>query len=194
MHWLNHGLIHVIEISSSNVLLYRHGGEFSPFIGAKIVTGIMRFISDGIMKRPDTPGNIIGRGCGGELNEDYHVNLQTAIQKTKNVLEFCTRFGNGMSLPYSMDFGYLQHVWDAANIRLHDLMVVVDRPANQNNRRCPICFDPILSLKFGVPACGRPIHMRCWRLYRDQMYERNQVVLCPVCQFDTQGYCCRLRL
>jgi hypothetical protein len=29
-HWLNYGLICMIEILSSNVLVYRHGGEFSP--------------------------------------------------------------------------------------------------------------------------------------------------------------------
>jgi hypothetical protein len=32
IHWLNHGLIRVIEISSSNVLVYRHG-EFSSYVG-----------------------------------------------------------------------------------------------------------------------------------------------------------------
>jgi hypothetical protein len=88
MHWLNHGLIHMIETSSSNVLVYRHGGEFSPFVGARIVAGIMQFIADGMMMSPDAPGNIIGRGCVSALNEVFHVNLQTAVQKTKNVLEF----------------------------------------------------------------------------------------------------------
>ncbi len=82
-HWLNHGLIRVIEISWSNVLVYRHGGEFSPFIGARIVAGIMQFIPDGMMISPNALGNIIGRGCIGALNEVYHVDLQTAIQKTK---------------------------------------------------------------------------------------------------------------
>jgi hypothetical protein len=41
MHWLIYGLIRMIEISSSNVLVYRHGGESSPFIGARIIAGIM---------------------------------------------------------------------------------------------------------------------------------------------------------
>jgi hypothetical protein len=45
-HWLNHRLIHMIKISLSNVLLHRHGGEFSPgefspFVGVRIVAGIM---------------------------------------------------------------------------------------------------------------------------------------------------------
>jgi hypothetical protein len=86
-----------------------HGGEFSPFIGARIVAEIMQYIADGMMINPDAPGNIIGRGHVGALNEVYSVNLPTAIQKTKNVFEFCMRFGNGVSLPHSIDFSYLQH-------------------------------------------------------------------------------------
>ncbi len=193
-YWLNHGLICVIEILSSIVLVYRHEGEFSPFVGTRIVAGIMWFIANSIMKRPDVPGNIIGRGRGGALNEDCHVNLKTAVQKTKNVFEFCMRFGNGVSLPHLMYFGYLQHTWDAVNVTLQDLMAVVDCAVNQNNRCCPICFILILFLKIGIPACGHPIHMRCWRSYRDQIYDRNQVVLCPVCQFDIQGHCYRVQL
>jgi hypothetical protein len=163
MHWLNHGLIRMIEISSSNVLVYRHGGEFSPFVGARIVAGITQYIAKGMMKSPNAPGNIIGRGRIGALNEDYHVNLHTAVQETKNVLEFCMRFGNGVSLLYSMDFDYLQHVRNTANVRLQDLMgPMVDRAVNQNNRHCPICLDLVLLLKFGIPACRHPIHTRCW--------------------------------
>jgi hypothetical protein len=79
------------------------------------------------------------------------------------------RFGNGMSLPDSMDFGYLQHMWDAANVTLQDLLgPMVDRAVNQNDGHCPICLNPILLLKCGIPAfAGHPIHMRCWRLCRD---------------------------
>jgi hypothetical protein len=99
----------VIEISSRNVLVYRHGGEFSPFVGVRTIAGIMQFIADGMMMTPNVLGNVIGRGCIGPLNEAFCVNLPTAVQKTKNVLEFCMRFGNGMSLPHSMDFSYLQH-------------------------------------------------------------------------------------
>jgi hypothetical protein len=106
------------------------------------------------MKHPNAPGNIIGRGRGGALNEDYHVDLQTAVQKTKNVLEFFMRFGNGMSLPHLMDFGYLQHTWDAANVTLQDLMAMVDCTVNQNDRRCPICFDLILSLNLKFQLVG----------------------------------------
>jgi hypothetical protein len=100
MHWLIYGLIHVIEILSSNVLVYRHGGEFSPFIGTRIIAGIMGFITDGMMMTPNAPGNVIGRGRVAALNESFLVDLPTAIQKTKNVLEFYMRFGNGMSLPH----------------------------------------------------------------------------------------------
>ncbi len=66
-----------------------------------------------------------------------------------------------MSLLHLMDFSYLQHVWDATNAVLQNLMgPVVDRAVNQNDRRCPICIDLVLSLKFRIPACGHPIHMR----------------------------------
>jgi hypothetical protein len=53
----------MIEILLSNMLVYRHGGEFSPFVGARIVAGIMGFIADRMMMTPDAPGNVIGRGC-----------------------------------------------------------------------------------------------------------------------------------
>ena len=194
-HWLNYGLIRVIEILLSNVLMYRHGGGFHPFAGARIVKEIMCFVADSMMVTPNSLGNVIDRGRIGLLNEVFSVDLPAAIQKTKSVLEFCMRFGNGVSLPHTMDFSYFLCVWEAANLMLQDLMSpAVDHAVNLNNRSCPICFDPILSLKFGIPACGHPIHMRCWRSYKDQMYDRNQVVLCPVCQFDNQGYCYRVRL
>jgi hypothetical protein len=32
-YWLYYGLIHLIKISSSNVIVYRNGGELSGFIG-----------------------------------------------------------------------------------------------------------------------------------------------------------------
>jgi hypothetical protein len=188
MHWLNHGLIRMIKISSSNVLVYRHGVEFSPFVGVRIVTGIMQFIANGMMMSPNAPGNIIGRGCVGVLNEVFHLNIQTAVQKMKDVSEFCMRFRNGVSLPCSMDFSYLQHAWDAANIMLQDLMgPAVDHAVNQNDRCCPLCLNLVLLQKFGIPACGHPIHMSCWRSYKDRMYDRSRVVACPVCQFNTQG-------
>ncbi len=185
----------MIEISSSNVLVYRHGGEFSPFVGARIIAGIMQFIADGMMMTPNAPGNVTGRGCVGPLNKAFRVNLPTAVQKTNNVLEFCMRFGNGVSLPYSMDFSYLQHAWDATNVMLQDLIgPAIDRGLNQNKRRCPVCLNLVLLRKFGIPACGHPILMSCWRSYKDQMTVHNQVVACPVCQFDTHGYCYQVRL
>jgi hypothetical protein len=107
MHWLKYGLICVIEISSSNVLVCRHWGKFSPFVGARIVAGIMQFIANSMMMSPNVLGNIIGRGPIGALNEVFHVDLPTTIQKMKIVLEFCMRFVNGMSLSHSMSFSYL---------------------------------------------------------------------------------------
>ncbi len=92
-HWLNYRLIHVIEILLSNLLVYRHGVEFSPFVGARIVAGIMWFIADGMMIGPNAPGNIIGRGHAVALNEVFCFNLLAAVQKTRSVLEFCMSFG-----------------------------------------------------------------------------------------------------
>jgi hypothetical protein len=134
----------------------------------------MQFIADGVMISPDAQGNIIGRGSIAALHEIFRVDLPTAIQKMKNILEFCMRFGNGMSLPHSMNFSYLQTAWDAANLTLQDLMgPAVDQAVDLNNRSCPISLDLVLLQKFGIPACGHPMHMRCWRLYRDRMTARN---------------------
>jgi hypothetical protein len=144
--------------------VYRHGGEFSPFVRARIVAGIMGCIADGMMMTPNAPGNVIGRGQVAALNESFLVDLPTAVQKTKNVLEFCMRFGNGMSLPHSMEFSYLQYAWDTANVTLQDLMgSTVDRAVKQNNRHCPVCLNLVLLRKFGIPACGHLIHMSFWR-------------------------------
>ena len=82
-HWLNYGLICMVEISSSNMLVYRHGGEFSPLVGARIVAGIMGFIADGMMMTPNAAGNVIGRGCVAALNKEFLIDLPTAVQKTK---------------------------------------------------------------------------------------------------------------
>jgi hypothetical protein len=87
-HWLNYGLIRVIEILSSKVLMYRHGGGFHPFVGARIDKGIMRFVANGMMVTPDSPGNVVGRGRVGALNEVFSVHLPAAVQKMKSVLEF----------------------------------------------------------------------------------------------------------
>jgi hypothetical protein len=195
MHWLNYGLICVIEISSSNFLMYRQGGKFNLFIGVSIITGIMRFIADCMMIRPDAPDNIIGRGCIAVLNKVFHVDLPEAIQKMKHELEFCMSFRNSMSLLHLMNFSYLQRTWDAANLTLQDLMsTVVDRAVNPTKRNCPICLDPILSRKLGIPACGHPMHMKCWKVYLNRMNARSQDVKCPVCDLDTQGYCYQVQL
>jgi hypothetical protein len=69
----------------------------------------MQFIANGMMMTPNAPGSIIGIGCIAALNEAFFVDFSTAIQKTKNVLEFCMRFGNGVNLLHSMELSYLQH-------------------------------------------------------------------------------------
>jgi hypothetical protein len=79
IHWLNYGLIRVIDILSSNVLMYRHGGEFCSFVGVRIVEGIVQFIANGMMMPPNVPGNVIARGCIGALNEVFHVILPTGV-------------------------------------------------------------------------------------------------------------------
>ncbi len=83
MHLLNYGLICMIEILSSNILVYRHAGEFSPFVRARIVAGIIGLIANGMMMTPNAPGNVIGKGHVAALNESFLVNLLTAINKTK---------------------------------------------------------------------------------------------------------------
>jgi hypothetical protein len=159
-HWLNYGLICVIEISSSNLLVHRHGGEFSPFVGARIVVGIMRFITNSMMIRPNAPGSIIGGGCVVAQNEVFCVKLPAAVQKMRSVLEFWMSFGNGMSLPHSLYFSYLQCAWDAANLTLQDLMSpALDCAVDPNNRNCPICLEPILLRKFGIPPLKMPKHI-----------------------------------
>jgi hypothetical protein len=148
-----------------------------------------------MMMTPNAPGNVIGRGHVAALNEAFCVDLPAAVQKTKNVLEFCMRFGNGMSLPHSMDFSYLHHALNATNVTLQNLMgSAVDHAVNQNDRCCPVCINLVLLQKFRLPACGHPIHMSCWRSYSYRMTARNQVVACPVCQYDTHGNCYRVQL
>ncbi len=193
---LSYGLIGVIEILSSNLLIYRHGGEVSPlFVGARVIAGIMQFIANGVLIRPVAPGNVIGGGCVVALNEIFRVNLPTALQKTRNALDFCMSFENGVSLPHLMNFGYIQRTWDAANLTLQDLMSpVVDHAVDPNDMTCPICLNLILLQKFGILACGHPIHMKCWKVHKNRMTASNQVVACPVCQFDTQGYCYQVPL
>ncbi len=170
--------------------MYRQGGEFSPFVGARIVAGIMQFIANSVMISPNAPGNIIGRGCIAALSEVFHVNLPKAIQKMRSVLDFCMRFRNGVSLPNLIIFSYLHCVWDAANLTLQDLMSpVVDRAVDPTDMSCPICINLVLLRKFGIPGCGHPMHMNCWKAYKNRMTACNQVVTCPICHFDTQGYC-----
>jgi hypothetical protein len=142
--------------------MYRHGGEFSLFVQARIISRIMQFTANGMMIRPNAPSNIIGIRHVVALNGVFCVNLPAAVQKMRNVLEFCLSFGNSVSLPHLMNFSYLQHAWDAANLTMQDLMSpAVDCAVDLNGRNCPIYLDPILSPKFRIPACGHPMHMKC---------------------------------
>jgi hypothetical protein len=60
--------------------MYRHGGGFYPFVGARIVKGIMRFVAYGMMVTPNSPGNVEGRGHVGALHEVF---LSTSQQPSK---------------------------------------------------------------------------------------------------------------
>ncbi len=101
----------------------------------------MGFIANGIMIRPNAPGNIIDRGHVVELNEVFHVNLPAAVQKMRSVLEFYMSFGNGVNLPHLMNFSYLQRAWGTANLMLQDLMSpAVNCAVDPNDRGCPICL------------------------------------------------------
>jgi hypothetical protein len=118
--------------------------------------------------------SFIGRGHVAALNEVFRVDLPTAVQKTRHVLEFCMNVGNGMSLYHLMNFSYLQCAWDAANLMLQDLMSpAVDCAVDPNDKSCPICLDLVLLQKFGIPACGHPMHMKCWKAYKNQMTAIN---------------------
>jgi hypothetical protein len=144
---------------------------------------------------PDTPDNIIGRGHITVLMNVFHADLPTAVGKAKHILEFCMSFGDGVSLPHTINFSYLQHPWDAVNQTLQDLLSPgVDWSVNPSNRNCPICLDPILLRKFGIPACGHPMHIWCCRGYKTQIVARSGVIKCPVCKFDAKGYCYQVRL
>jgi hypothetical protein len=165
------------------------------FVGARIAAKIMQFIANSVMISPNVPGNIIGRGQVAALNMVFRVDLPTAIQKTRSVLKFCMSFRNGVSLPHLMNFSYLQRAWDAAILTLQDLMSpAVDYAVDLNNRSCPICLNPVLSWKVRIPACRHPMHMKCWKAYKNRMTACNRVVTRPICQFDTQRHCYRVWL
>ncbi len=86
MHWLNYELICMIEISSSNILVYRHGGKFSPFVGARIVARIMQFIADSMVISSNAPSNIIGRGHVAALNEVFPCRPPNSRPKDKKCI------------------------------------------------------------------------------------------------------------
>jgi hypothetical protein len=77
-YWLKHGLVWVIEITSSNAHVFRSGGDLSRFIGVKIVVGLMWFITDLLLMEQGVD-NIIGRGQLCWLRDVFGVDLQLAI-------------------------------------------------------------------------------------------------------------------
>jgi hypothetical protein len=83
-----------------------------------------------------------------------------------------------MSLPHLMNFSYLQRTWDAANLTLQDLMSpAVDCAVDLNNRNYPICLNLVLLHKFGIPACGHPMHMKYWKVYKNWMTAAIKLLL-----------------
>jgi hypothetical protein len=83
-------------------------------------------------------------------------------------------FGNGVSLPHSMNFSYLLHTWGAANLTLQDLMSpAVDCAVDLNNMNCPFRLNLVLLREFGIPACGHPMHTKCWKVYKNRMTASN---------------------
>jgi hypothetical protein len=97
-YWLYYGLIRLIKISSSNVLVYKNGGDLSTFVSAKMFAGIMWFVTDGLLMWLDAPENIMGRGHIFSMIDIFHVDLSTAVQKTRRVLDLCmNRLRNGIS-------------------------------------------------------------------------------------------------
>jgi hypothetical protein len=86
-----------------------------------------------------------------------------------------------MSLPQKINFSYLQCTRDAVNQTLQDLMSPgVDQSVKPNDRNFPICLNLIFLRKFGIPACGHPMHVKCWRGYKTQTVARSGVIKCPV--------------
>jgi hypothetical protein len=70
------------------MLVYRHGGKFSPFIGARIAAGIVQFIANGMMMSPDAPGNVIGRERIGMLKEVFCVISQQPSKRQQMCWSF----------------------------------------------------------------------------------------------------------
>jgi hypothetical protein len=67
----------------------------------------MWFVADGLLMGLDAPDNIMGRGQISSNIKIFHVDLPTAIQTTRGIMDFCMNcLGNGISLPHTMNVGY----------------------------------------------------------------------------------------
>jgi hypothetical protein len=104
-YWLNYSLIQMIEITLRNTFVFRNGGDLSRFVGVKIVVGLMRVIADGLLMEHG-PNNIIGRGHLGSLRDVFGVDIQSAVQRTRQVINFCIICSDRETFfPPVIDFG-----------------------------------------------------------------------------------------
>jgi hypothetical protein len=147
-YWLNYGLVQMIEFTSSNAFISKNGGDLSRFVGMKIILELMLFIAVGLLMEQGAD-NIIGRGQVGLLKDVFGVDLQLAIQRTRQVMNFCiARSKRDAFFPLAIDFSILQQGWVAANQTLGVLLTPINRLVNPNDITCPSCLDLILSQKF----------------------------------------------
>ncbi len=134
------------------------------------------------------PHNIIGRGQVCALRDVFGVDLDLAVQRTWGVLNFCiTRSNRDAYLHPVINFGIVNQVWVATSQTLEVILTPVVWLVNPNNRTCPWCLKHILSWIFGIPMCGHPMHIRCWRQYHTPIRARGGVIRCPLCNEDTRG-------
>ncbi len=97
----------------------------------------------------------------GLLRDVFGVDIQTAVQRTRQVLNFGVICSNReVIFPPMMDYGMLNQAWIAKNQTLGVLETPVDWLVNPNNQICHFFFKPILSWAFRVSAYGHPMHMR----------------------------------
>ncbi len=113
IYWLNYGLVWMIEITTSNTYILNSGRDLSKFVGVKIVIGLMRFIADGLLAGQG-PNNIIRRGHMGELRDFLGVDLQLAVQKMRQIMNFCAACSKRDAFfPCVIYFNFLNQAWVA---------------------------------------------------------------------------------
>jgi hypothetical protein len=177
----------MIEITWSKAYVLNSGGDLSKIVEIKIVVGLMRFIVLGLLAGQG-PNNIIGRGYAGTLRNIFGVDLQLAVPRTRQLMNFCIAHSErDMVFTPTIDIGSFFQAWVVASQMLGVLIVPVDQTVDSNDRTCPWCLEPILSWIFGIPLCGHPMNMRCWREYHALIHARGGTVKCPKCNYDTCG-------